>query len=171
MEKRTLKNDILMLTTIGLLVALAIIFRSLLAITPVPAIRIAFDFLPIALIGMKYGSLHAGAAFMMVDLIAHWIFPRGTFFPGFTITAFMAGLSYGFFLHKKPTSVLGAVTAATIVVVGIQWGIDTLWLSIIQEVPYTTLFVTRAVRTAIMLPLQIASILIVAQVAKRAKLI
>ncbi|MCL2169711.1 MAG: folate family ECF transporter S component [Defluviitaleaceae bacterium] len=171
--KPDIRKDVLMLTTMGLLIALSIVFRGWLSIMITPQFRLSFDFLPIALIAMKYGPLHAGTAAMMADLIGFWIMPRGAFFPGFTLTAFMMGATYGIFLNKSATrfSLVNISVAAVVVVVFIQWGLETLWLTFIMESPYFVLLAGRIVRTVIMLPLQIITIKMVAELAKRAKLL
>ncbi|MCL2573427.1 MAG: folate family ECF transporter S component [Defluviitaleaceae bacterium] len=164
------KTDILMLTTIGLMVAMAVVFRSYLAIMVTPQFRLSFEFLPIAIIAMKYGPWKAGTAYMMVDLIAFWLFPRGIYFPGFTFTAFLAGSAYGFFLYKKPTNNLNAALAAIAVVVFIQLGLETLWLSIMFGDAYMVLLGGRIIRTVIMLPLQFVVIKLAATGMRVAKL-
>ncbi|MDR2168291.1 MAG: folate family ECF transporter S component [Clostridiales bacterium] len=163
------KSTIIKITTIGLLVALEIILTRYLSIQT-PILRISFGFIPIALVAMKYGWLSAGLAAVMADLIGVWLGPF-PFFPGFTLTAFLAGCVYGIFLHKNPGKLLNIIIAAAIVTIVLNLGLDTIWLMIIQEVPFTQLFWVRIWRTAVMLPLQIVCILILSRVAKYTKLI
>ena len=165
------KNEVLMLTTVGLLIGLAVVFRGLLGIMVTDAFRLSFEFLPIAIVAIKFGPWKAGTAAMIADLVAFWIFPRGTFFPGFTFTAFLMGAAYGLFLRKNPTKIINITLAAIIVVVFIQLGLESLWLSIISGVPYPAMVAGRILRTVIMLPLQIVFIKFAAEAAKRIKLI
>jgi len=160
-----------MITTIGVMIAMAVILRSYLSIMVTPQFRLSFEFIPIVIVAIRYGAWKAGTAYMMVDLIAFWLFPRGIYFPGFTFTAFLAGATYGFFLHKSPTSNLKTVLAAIVVVVAIQLGLETLWLAIMFEEAYIVLFGGRIIRTIIMLPLQIVAMKIVTSTAKVAKLV
>ena len=170
-ETGSRKTDIVMITTIGVMIAMAVILRSYLSIMVTPQFRLSFEFIPIVVVAIRYGAWKAGTAYMMVDLIAFWLFPRGTYFPGFTFTAFLAGAAFGFFLHKDPSNNLKTVLAAVVVVVVIQLGLETLWLAIMFGDAYMALFVGRIIRTVIMLPLQIVSIKIITSTARVAKLV
>ena len=64
-------------------------------------LKIGFSFVPIALAGMLLGPVGAGLTGMVADIIGATLFPSGTFFPGFTLTAFITAFGYGFFLQKK----------------------------------------------------------------------
>ena len=154
------------------MIAMEIVLTRFVSFMPTPTIRIGFGFLPIAMIAIKYGPLYAGTAAMMADLIGFWLFPPPfPFFPGFTFTAFLAGVTYGIFLHKKPINMLNIIIAVAIVTIIIQGVLDTIWLVIMFGEGFVGLMPTRLVRTAIMLPLQIISIKLVAASAKAAKLI
>lgn len=154
------------------MVAMEIVLTRFLSFMPMPFARFGMGFLPIAMIAIKYGPLYAGTAAMMADLIGFWLFPPPfPFFPGFTFTAFLAGATYGIFLHKKSENTLNIVIAAAIVTIIIQGVLDTIWLVIMFEEGFVGLMPARLVRTAIMLPLQIVSIKLVVTSAKAAKLI
>ena len=170
-QKEISRDDISRLTIIALMIAMEIVLTRFVSFMPTPTIRIGFGFLPIAMIAVKYGPLYAGTAAMMADLIGFWLFPPPfPFFPGFTFTAFLAGVTYGIFLHKK-TNMLNIIIAVAIVTIIIQGVLDTIWLIIMFEEGFIGLMPTRLVRTAIMLPLQIVSIKLMTASAKAAKLI
>ena len=85
------------------------------------------------------------------------LFPTGPFFPGFTLTVFLTGIAYGSFLHKHgPRS--SNLVAASIMVVAIRVGLDTLWLSILFDDSYLALMPVRLVKGLIDIPLQIVLI-------------
>ena len=146
---------------IALLIAMEVILTRFLSIQT-PVIRIGFGFLPIVIIAILYGPLYAGVAAAMADFLGALLFPIAAYFPGFTFTAFLTGFVYGIFLHnRKPglkQSFLYISAAALIVTVGLQLALDTLWVSIITGSSYTQWLAIRAIRTAIMLPIQIVLI-------------
>jgi ECF transporter S component (folate family) len=151
------------------MIALEIVMTRFLTPT-LPFIRISFGFLPIALVAIKYGPLHAGTAYMMADLIGFWLFPPPfAFFPGFTITAFLAGATYGIFMHKKPGKLFNICAAVVVVTVILNLGLDSIWLMILHGEAFVGFLPTRLIRTVIMLPLQIVCIKFAAEAAKRAK--
>jgi len=110
-----------------------------------------------------FGPLFAGLGAALADFMGAMIFGTGLYFPGFTATAFLAGLMYGLFLYKHPKSLPRAFVAVAIVTIFIQMGIETVWLTMLFDRGFIALMPVRLVRTAIMLPLQIICIRIITQ--------
>jgi ECF transporter S component (folate family) len=165
------KTDITRIATIALMIALEIVLTRLLTPTLL-FIRISFGFLPIALVAIKYGPLHAGTAYMMADLIGFWIFPPPfAFFPGFTLTAFLAGYVYGVFMHNKPGKMLGICISVVFVTIILNLGLDSVWLFILHGEAFAGFLPTRLVRTAIMLPLQIVCISFASKMARTVRFV
>ena len=147
------KFDVKKLIQISLLIAIEVILTRFCSIQT-PIVRIGFGFLPIAMIGMMYGPLSAGVAYAIGDLLGVALFPTGSFFPGFTITAFLTGIVYGVFLYNKPKTwprIIGAVLTVCLV---INLGLDTLWLSILMGKGYIALLPTRIMKAVLMIPVQ-----------------
>ena len=154
------KFDVKKLIQISLLIAIEIILTRFCSINT-PIVRIGFGFLPIAIIGMMYGPLSAGVAYAIGDLLGVALFPTGSFFPGFTITAFLTGIVYGVFLYNKPKTwprIIGAVLTVCLV---INLGLDTLWLSILMGKGYIALLPTRIMKAVLMIPVQTFIIVII----------
>ena len=85
----------------GLFIALQVVLGRWLAIDVV-FMRISFVFVPIALGGAILGPLWNGLICVAADIAGFVLFPgQGAFFPGFTLSAFLTGYTYGFFL-KTP---------------------------------------------------------------------
>jgi len=166
------KPTVKQITIMALLIAIEIILSRLLAI-PTPIVKISLNFLPIVMMAIILGPIYAGIGAAMGDFIGAMLFPFGAYFPGFTVTAFLIGFTYGIFLYKRELEgnigFIRIFCAAVFVTVLIQLGIETLWVAIIavanpesgHEVigqAYKALLLTRAVRTAIMLPVQVVLI-------------
>ena len=117
-------------------------------------LRVGFSFTALALAGMLFGPAAAGGVGAAGDLIGMLLFPNGTFFPGFTLTAVLKGLVYGFFLHRsqKAGRIIGAVLVVELI---LSQCLQTLWLSILYGSPYEAIFVTRLTQTAVMIPVQL----------------
>ena len=147
------KFDVKKLIQISLLIAIEVILTRFCSIQT-PVVRIGFGFLPIAIIGMMYGPLSAGIAYAIGDLLGMALFPSGSFFPGFTLTAFLTGATYGLFLYNKPKTwprIIGSVLTVCLV---LNLGLDTYWLSILMGKGYLALLPMRIVKAAIMIPIQ-----------------
>lgn len=146
-------NNVKKLVEISLLIALEIILTRFCSINT-PVLRIGFGFLPVAIVGMMYGPLSAAMAYTIGDILGMIIFPSGSYFPGFTLTAFLTGLVYGFVLYKKPKTWGRIVAAVAIVCLGLNLCLDTVWLHILMGQGYLALLPTRIMKVVIMIPIQ-----------------
>ena len=96
-------------------------------------IRIGFGFLPVAIYAMLFGPVAGAFAAAVGDVIGFFLFPQGLYFPGFTFSAFMSGMIYGLYFYKKKITVLRIVLATITVILLIDLGMNTLWLSILYN--------------------------------------
>ena len=146
-------NNVKKLVEISLLIALEIILTRFCSINT-PIVRIGFGFLPVAIVGMMYGPLSAAIAYTVGDILGMLIFPSGSYFPGFTLSAFLVGLVYGLVLYKRPKTWGNIVLAACVVCLGINLCLDTVWLHILMGQGYLALLPTRIMKSVIMIPIQ-----------------
>jgi len=146
----------------AMLIALEIILTRFLSIQT-PIVRISFGFIPIVIIAIMCGPLFAGIGAAIGDIIGVSLFSAFAPFPGFTFTAFLAGVVYGLLLYKHHKSLLRICIAVIIVAVGLQFVLDTMWLVFFFERGFMALLPTRIIRTLIMLPMQIICIRFITQ--------
>lgn len=85
----------------ALLVALHTVFSFFLSIQVTPSLRISISFLINVIIGVTLGPVMGFVCGGVGDIVQFVIKPTGPFFPGWTISAALAGLIYGSFLYKK----------------------------------------------------------------------
>ena len=92
-----------------------------------------------------YGPAGGAAVWGAADLIGALLFPRGVYFPGFTVTSALKGALFGWFLSKKNAKFFPHVvipTAVNNIVIGLT--IDTLWIAILySSKTYWGYFVSR----------------------------
>lgn len=149
------------LVIVAFFIALEVILTRFCSINT-DILRIGFGFLPVAMLGALYGPLWAGCAYAVGDLLGMLIFPSGPYFPGFTLTAFLVGVVYGIFLHKKrPLTYKAIVPAVLVVCMGLNLFLDTTWLNILYGQGYLAIFPLRIVKCAVMVPIQIILIKVV----------
>lgn len=139
---------------LAFLIALEIILTRFLSINT-PIVRIGFGFLPVAMAGILFGPLWAGLAYALGDVLGMLLFPAGPYFPGFTLSAFLVGLVYGFFLHNKPITWKRVLIPVAIVTMVINLCLDTFWLYILMDKAVISLLPARLLKCAIMLPVQL----------------
>ena len=141
---------------VGLLVAVEVVLSRFCSISTWN-LKISFSFLPAVLAAVLLGPVAAGTVGALGDFIGAVLFPIGPYFPGFTLTAFLTGLVFGWFLHKRQTlwRILGAV-AFNLFVLSLL--LQTVWISLLYDAPYMPLLLTRSVQCGIMAPIQFFSI-------------
>lgn len=157
---KSTKGNTKKIAQLGLLIALHILLSYFLAINT-PVLKISFGFLPLSIIGILYGPLTAGICAVITDLIGFMMFPGGSYFPGFTLTAFLTGFVYGFFLHNKSKSWVRILIASSIVCIILNLILNTYWLSILTGKGYVALLPTRIVKNIAMIPIQVVVINII----------
>ena len=155
------KKQIQVKVNCALLIALEIIFTRFLSIQT-PMLRISFAFVPLALAGSLYGPVYGFIVGMSADLLGMVLFSTGGFHLGFTLVTALTGAVYGLLLHRKDGEekwsrfkvVLRSVTAAFIINIFLEMGLNTLWLSQILHKGYLALLPPRAVKQVIMMGIQ-----------------
>ncbi|KAJ51172.1 ECF transporter S component (folate family) [Clostridium tetanomorphum] len=142
---------------VSLLVALQVLLTRFLGIET-PIVRVSFGFLPLALSGILFGPLVGGICGALADIIGMLVFPKGAYFPGFTVSTALSGVVYGFFLYKKPKNLFNILIAAIIITLFINLGLNTLWLSMITGKGVYAIIIPRIVKNLIELPIRVTII-------------
>jgi len=88
----------------GMFIAMQVILGRYLAVDAT-FVRISFVFIPIAIGGAIFGPLWNGIICAAADIAGFLLYPgQGPFFPGFTLSAFLSGAAYGFFMKSAPSA-------------------------------------------------------------------
>ena len=140
-------------THLALLIALQIVLSRFLSIST-PVLRISLGFVPIAIAGMLFGPFSGGLVAATADFLGAILFPIGAYFPGFTLTAFLTGAVYGFFLYQKEKSWIRVVASVLVISLILNLGMNTFWLMVITGKGYLALLPARLMQNIIMIPLQ-----------------
>ena len=152
------KMSVKSISIIGILVAMEIILARFSIHTW--NLKIGFSFIPVVVAAIFYGPVTAGLVGAIGDIMGYILFPVGAYFPGFTLTAFVTGMIFGFFLRKSQ-SVLNVVLAVLCVQIFVSQFITTYWISFLYGSPYWALFATRIYQTAAMIAVEIISTLLI----------
>ena len=152
------KMSVKSISIIGILVAMEIILARFSIHTW--NLKIGFSFIPVVVAAIFYGPVTAGLVGAIGDIMGYILFPVGAYFPGFTLTAFVTGMIFGFFLRKSQ-SVLNVVLAVLCVQIFVSQFMTTYWISFLYGSPYWALFATRIYQTAAMIAAEIISTLLI----------
>ena len=150
------RMDTKMLVTAGILIAMQIILSRFLSINAWN-LKIGFAFVAVFVAAYFYGPVFSTTVAVVSDILGALLFPSGAFFPGFTVTALLEGLLFGFLLHKKQT--MPRIIAAVLIhqlVLGLV--VNTYWLSILYGTTFMAVAATRVVQCAIMIPVELVTI-------------
>lgn len=143
------------LVLISLFIALQIILTRFCSIQT-PIVRIDLNFLAVSMCSIIFGPIWGGIAAAAADFIGVQLFPSsGAYFPGFTITMFLMGMTYGVFLHERKKSYANIACAVIIVTMFLSLFLDTIWITMLTGKGFIVLLPTRLTKAAIMLPVQI----------------
>ena len=148
----------------GILLALVIVLNRFVSIKT-PLLVIDLTFIPIMMsaiwLGPKYSTLIAALA----DFIGAILFPFGTYFPGFTVSAGLVGLIYGIFLYKKPGSkmtnkqfIIRLLISNLLALGVVRIFVTALWLKILYGQAYLVIVSTRVLTQVLMFPICVITI-------------
>lgn len=155
------------LTFCGMMGAVAIILGYVATIKFGQYIRIGFSGLPNQIIDYLFGPW-VGAIFGgMMDIIKWFISGDGDFFIGFTITAMLGAMIYGFFVYNKPVKLWRVIAAQFTVKVVCNIFLNTLWLNMLYGKAIAAILPARIVSNAVMLPIDSAIMFLMLQVVAR----
>lgn len=142
--------------TVGMLLALQLALKAI--GFQLPFLRIGIAFIPEMVCASFFGPIPAMILGASSDVLGYFLglSGPGNFFPGFTLTALLAGLIYGSLLYRKPAGLLRFTIAKAVVNVFLNIGLNTLWLSMLQGKGYLALLPARVIKNLMMLPIEIA---------------
>ena len=138
----------------ALLTAIKILLTRFFSIQ-LPTMRFSLSFVPTMMIGMLFNPWISGAIAAATDIIGFAIAPRGEYFFGYTLTAFLSGFVYSVFLYKKEVTLKRVVMATVINVIFLNMGLNTLWASMTTGKAFIAIAGPRIVKNLVDIPLRI----------------
>ncbi len=148
-------NTLKKLVLAALFVALDLLFTRVFCIYLMGgAERVSLQTLASAVCGWALGPWWGAGVAAAADLLGSAIGSSGlSFFPGFTLTAALRGLTYGLLLHKKPVTFPRCLAANA--AVSILWGLllNAVWLSFYMGKNFWAWTVAKAPLKCLLIPL------------------
>lgn len=148
----------------SLLLALLIILSRFISIKT-QVLVISISFVPIMMAAIWLGPKYSLGISALGDFIGAILFPFGSYFPGFTISAAITGFIYGIFLkrdyekeinNKKFLINLILSSVLCLIIDGIF--LKSLWLNILYGEAFLVLVSSRTIAELIKIPIQVTTI-------------
>ncbi|MDR3050090.1 MAG: folate family ECF transporter S component [Oscillospiraceae bacterium] len=130
-------------------------------------LSIKFGFLLVATSGMLFGPVPAGLQAALADVLTALLFPKGAYFPGYTLTALLSGFVYGCWFYGHTVTWKRALPAKAAINLCLNIGLNTLWISATQGHAVLAILPARAVKNLVLLPIETALIVAVAAALRR----
>lgn len=163
--KKSSKN-IKMLVMIAMMTALEVVLSRLLSIQIGDSLKFAFNFVPVCVAAYLYGPFASLLVAALGDFLGSLLFPVGTPFYGFTVTAALTGLVFGLFLHKK-YGFLRILFSVILVQAALTIFLDALWFNIFYGTPYFVAVVTRCIKAGVMVVVQCVTLNLILPIMSR----
>ncbi|MDO5725289.1 MAG: folate family ECF transporter S component [Tissierellia bacterium] len=135
-------KDTKKMATIAMLIAIQLVLTRFLSVAS-PLKRISFAFIALALNGALFGPIIAAISAALVDFIGALLFPIGPYFAGFTLTAAIAGLIYGLFLHNREINFKNIIPCIVLVNL-VYLVLNTVWIRMLTGNEFNVLLTARA---------------------------
>lgn len=148
------------LVAMAFLIALEIVLTRLLSIN-LPTLRIGFGFVPVIICAILFGPYWTALCYAVGDFIGIVLFTNGLPFPGFTLSAALTGLIYGYVFYKKNITTKRALFGTLCVMIPISLFLNTFWLTILVGEGFWVLFATRIFQVIILTIVQTITIPII----------
>ncbi len=140
---------------LGLLMALQLVLGKF-PVFGIWSVRVDFVFLATFIMGWWFGPWWAGLAAVICDLVNTLILGgSGTYFVGFTISAFLGGVIYGVFFYRQNMSWWRVIMATLIIMLVVNVFLNTLWLTILYKTPFWGILPIRILKDLILTPIQV----------------
>lgn len=151
-RKRTLD-----ITVMAMVVAIRLVMEMLPKINFGLYVQIGFGFIGAAIAGVMLGPWRAALVGILVDILGNFLSGKtGQFFLGYTLTALVGGLIYGYFLYKRPLRWEQIGLAVLLVTIFCNLGLNSIWVHMMTGKAFAVFMSMRILKNMISLPLNTA---------------
>lgn len=178
------KNALRALVFTALMIAVEVVLHRVFSIKT-PLVIAHLGFLPIALLAYAYGPWLAAVGGCLAEVIGALLFPIGSFFFGFSVTAFLTGLVFGLFFYRRPVRLWRVAVCVAVISVAFTLLLDSFWLmllyskldllkdfsAMLSDEWFLTFAAGRLLKAGILLPVQIVMIFPALKLADRTNLL
>ena len=124
-------------------------------------LEISFDFLVSVATGFLCGPWVAALSGVATDLLGYVLRPNGPYFPGFTLSAMLAGILYGLWYYQRPVRLWRVVSCKLMATVLFNFLLTPLWLHVMYGQAFVVLSSLRIVKNIIKFPVDVVLLMLV----------
>jgi ECF transporter S component (folate family) len=126
-------------------------------------LKISSTFIAIAAAGYLFGAIPAMVVGGVLDVLMWLIKPAGVFFPGYTLSAELGGLIFGLCLYNRKDKALlfMAPFSKLLINLFVNLGLNTYWSALFTGKGYLALLPARALKNALLWPVESALLIAV----------
>ncbi len=124
-------------------------------------LEVGFDFLATAAMGYLCGPWVAGLSGIVTDVFGYILRPNGPYFPGWTLSAILAGILYGLWYYRRPVKLWRIIACKAMAVVIFNFFLTPLWLHFLYGQAFVVLSSLRFVKNLVKFPIDVALLLLV----------
>lgn len=124
-------------------------------------LEISFDFLASVATGFLCGPWVAALSAIVTDLLGYVLRPNGPYFPGFTLSAMLAGILYGLWYYRRLVRLWRVISCKLMATVLFNFLLTPLWLHIMYGQAFVVLSSLRIVKNIIKFPVDVALLMLV----------
>ncbi len=154
----------------AMLVAVALVLDRFVPIVFTDSIKISLAFIPVLVAASFFGPADAALVWALADLLGAVLFPRGAYFPGFTLTCALKGFAFGICMTRFRNFFLRSVLPSFFSDLIVALFLDTLFISLLYSTKtYWGYFITRIPQCVILFALAVVLIPVIEQITKKLK--
>lgn len=116
-------------------------------------LKIGFSSIPNRLVDYLFGPVVGIYFGGLLDILKYIIKPTGTFFPGFTFDAMLAGMICGSILYGRKLTIWRVLLAKLLVLMICNVFFNTLWISLLYGKAFMVLLPARLLKNLVMWPI------------------
>lgn len=116
-------------------------------------LKIGFSSIPNRLVDYLFGPVVGIYFGGFLDILKYIIKPTGTFFPGFTFDAMLAGMICGSILYGRKLTIWRVLLAKLLVLMICNVFFNTLWISLLYGKAFMVLLPARLLKNLVMWPI------------------
>ncbi|BDR60811.1 folate family ECF transporter S component [Lactobacillus xylocopicola] len=130
------------LVLLGIIIAMKIILGRFSIGSNV--VHVSLGFIGSVMLGYMFGPVWGAIGGGISDLVASVLFSnQGGFFIGFTLSAMLGPLIYGWFFYQKPVKIWRIIVATLLVTVIINLGLNTVWVHLLYGLDIKAALIQR----------------------------
>lgn len=147
-------KDVKYFSIIAIMIALKIVI-GFIRIPVSENLRISLTFIVVALEGTIIGPVAGIVSAFVTDNISFLLFPDGSYFPGYTLTAMLGSFIFSIFLYRQKITVLRLSIAKAINNYFVNVLIGSLWSSMLYGNAYIVYASASLIKNTVLLPIEI----------------